>query len=645
MTVPAGEGSLLAKRYRLLGSLGRGGMGIVWQARDEVLGREVAVKEVLLPPELPEAERAVMRQRTLREARSAARLSHPNVVTVYDVVEEDGRPWIVMELVRSRTLAQAIRDDGALPWREVAGIGVQVLAALRAAHAAGVLHRDVKPSNVLLAENGRVVLTDFGIASTEGETSLTQSGMLVGSPAFIAPERVRAHGAGPESDLWSLGATLYTAVEGRSPHDRGAALATLTAAVTEPPDPAPSAGLLWPAIDGLLRKDPAERIDARETDRLLRQALQSVERDRPVPPATPSGESGSGQRTSVLPVPPEAELPDDGDTRSGNAAFGPEGGAPRGSAAAGPEGGAPSGSTAGVGTPAVAPSSSVTSATPPAGGPSAAAGPPVGPSSSVDGPSSAAGPPAGPASSAAGPPARPSSPASGSPVRRVGLVLVACLVVVGAVVGWVLRPTDDEPGKQSPQAGGSSSTSPRSTGSSGTPSATRSSATPSAPTAGKPTATASKPSSAPPTTGVPAGFRRHTDATGFSLVVPVGWTVGRDGQQVSFREPGGSRLLLIDQTDQPKADPVADWRQQEQGRRDGYRDYQRIRIEAVDYFVKAADWEFTYTAGSGRQHVLIRGVVTSDDQAYGIYWSTAESQWPASRAVLRTITDSFRPAP
>jgi hypothetical protein len=120
--------------------------------------------------------------------------------------------------------------------------------------------------------------------------------------------------------------------------------------------------------------------------------------------------------------------------------------------------------------------------------------------------------------------------------------------------------------------------------------------------------------------------------------------VGRDGQQVSFREPDGSRRLLIDQTDQPKADPVADWRQQEQVRRDGYADYQRIRIEAVDYFVKAADWEFTYAAGSGRQHVLIRGVVTSDDQAYGIYWSTPESQWPASRAVLRTITDSFRPA-
>jgi serine/threonine protein kinase len=613
MTGPAGKGSLLAKRYRLLGSLGRGGMGIVWQARDEVLGREVAVKEVLLPPELPEDERAVMRERTLREARSAARLSHPNVVTVYDVVEEDGRPWIVMELVRSRTLAQAIRDDGVLPWREVAGIGVQVLAALQAAHAAGVLHRDVKPSNVLLAEDGRVVLTDFGIASLEGETTLTRTGMLVGSPAFIAPERVRARGAGPESDLWSLGATLYTAVEGRPPHDRGGALPTLTAAVTEAPDPAPSAGPLWPAIDGLLRKEPAERIDARETGRLLRQALDTAGQQPAVAPAAGSTISpDSGQRTSVLPVPPQI------DTEP------PSAGTPSVGAAPAPAAGTP---LAGASYPV-------------AGTPLAAASPP------------AAGTPlagASPAAADGPPPGAPSAvPDAGPPVRRVTLAVLACLVVVGAVVGWVLRPTDNDPGNQSPQAGGSSSTAPPSTRSS--PSATRSSpsATTSKPataTSKPPATTSGPPPTAPPATGVPAGFRRHTDSTGFSLVVPEGWTVGRDGQQVSFREPGGSRRLLIDQTDQPKADPVADWRQQEQVRRDGYADYRRIRIEAVDYFVKAADWEFTYAAGSGRQHVLIRGVVTSDDQAYGIYWSTPESQWPTSRAVLRTITDSFRPAP
>jgi hypothetical protein len=143
---------------------------------------------------------------------------------------------------------------------------------------------------------------------------------------------------------------------------------------------------------------------------------------------------------------------------------------------------------------------------------------------------------------------------------------------------------------------------------------------------------------------VPAGFTRHTDQTGFSLAVPSGWTVRRDGQRVYFREPGGSRFLLIDQSDQPKADPVADWRQQEQARRDGYADYRRIRIEAVDYFQKAADWEFTYATNGGRQHVLNRGVVTSAHQAYGIYWSTPDSQWDASRQLFRTFTSSFRPA-
>ncbi|TDD19500.1 serine/threonine protein kinase, partial [Kribbella turkmenica] len=247
-------GRLLAGRYRLLATLGRGGMGVVWQARDELLGRTVAVKQILLPPELPDTEREILRRRTLREARSAGRLSHPNVVTVFDVVEEDGRPWIVMEMVDSTTLADAIREYGPLPPGEVARIGLQVLAALQAAHRAGVLHRDVKPSNVLLTGEGRVVLTDFGIATLEGDPSLTTSGALLGSPAFIAPERVQAQGVGTESDLWSLGATMYTAVEGRPPYDRGAALPTLAAAVTEPPDPPRLAGPLWPVLDGLLRK-------------------------------------------------------------------------------------------------------------------------------------------------------------------------------------------------------------------------------------------------------------------------------------------------------------------------------------------------------------------------------------------------------
>lgn len=564
-------------------------MGLVWHARDEVLDRDVAVKEIVLPPELPEEERAVLRRRTLREARSAARLSDPNVVAVYDVVEEEGRPWIVMEFVKSRTLADVVRQDGPLPYRQVAKIGLQVLAALEAAHPAGVLHRDVKPSNVLLADDGRVVLTDFGIATLEGESTLTQSGTLVGSPAYIAPERVQARGAGPESDLWSLGATLYTAVEGRPPYERGNALTTLTAAVTEPPDPPKLAGPLWPALEGLLRKSPADRIDAATARQLLLQAATPITpatmpRPAPVPPPAGSTSSDRGQGTRVLPVPPvvpeAAEVPDV--------------------------------------------SSASTS--------------PVVP-----------------------PPVSPPPPAGESEGRtpKVLLVLVACLLLVAGLGAWAaFRPDDDKRQSQSP---GTSSAAPTVAPTSSPPptAAGKSSAPPSSQprttqprSSAPPSVATSAPTSRPPgqtaqpsnAGAVPAGFERHVDPTGFSLAVPDNWTVRREGSRVYFREPGGSRLLLIDQTDQPKADPVADWRQQEAARRDSYPEYRRIRLEAVDYYQKAADWEFSYAVGGGRQHVLNRGVVTSPRQAYGIYWSTPEGQWVASQDLWRTVTDSFRPA-
>ncbi|WP_198676135.1 serine/threonine-protein kinase, partial [Kribbella monticola] len=306
------KGHLLAGRYRLADTLGRGGMGVVWRARDELLGREVAVKEILLPPELPDQERVVLRRRTLREARSAARLSHPNVVAMYDVVEEAGRPWIVMELIRSHTLAERIREQGPLHWRDVAMVGLQVLSALEAAHSAGVLHRDVKPSNVLLADDGRVVLTDFGIATLEGDPALTISGAIVGSPAYMAPERIQARGAGFASDLWSLGATLYTAVEGRPPYDRGAALPTLTAAVTEPPDPVRLAGPLTPVLEGLLRKNPSDRLGVSQARVLLQQAahtpLATPTRIAPTAPH-PTPNADRGQKTRVLPLPPTLRTP------------------------------------------------------------------------------------------------------------------------------------------------------------------------------------------------------------------------------------------------------------------------------------------------------------------------------------------------
>ncbi len=271
MGAPTQSSRIVAGRYRLIRELGSGGMGTVWLAADQLLDREVAIKEVSPPLDVTEPERAVLRERTLREARTAARLSHPNVVTIYDVVEDGGRPWIVMELVPARSLRDIVAEDGPLTPQRAAEVGRQVLAALGAAHSLGIMHRDVKPGNVLIDADGRAVLADFGIARTQDSPTLTTSGVLVGSPSYIAPERARGERGGPESDLWSLGATLYAAVEGRPPYDRNGALATLTAVVTEEPDPPRRCGVLWPVISGLLIRDPARRIGPPEAGEMLRQ--------------------------------------------------------------------------------------------------------------------------------------------------------------------------------------------------------------------------------------------------------------------------------------------------------------------------------------------------------------------------------------
>src|SRR4051794_10756439 len=272
MTAPP---ALLAGRYRLVELLGEGGMGRVWLARDETLERDVAVKEGDLPAELPGTDRDEARRRTLREARSAGRLSHPNAVQVYDVLETDGHPWIVMEYVPSRSLQQVLRDEGPMDPRRAARIGLQVLAALKAAHRAGVQHRDVKPANVLLGEGDRAVLTDFGIATIENDGLVTGSGLVIGSPEYMPPERVRHGRTEPASDLWSLGATLYAAVEGHSPYRRPSAMETLTALAADDPEPAQHAGVLQPVLDGLLQVDPSARIDLVETERRLSAAASA----------------------------------------------------------------------------------------------------------------------------------------------------------------------------------------------------------------------------------------------------------------------------------------------------------------------------------------------------------------------------------
>ncbi|WP_460495011.1 serine/threonine-protein kinase [Dactylosporangium cerinum] len=248
-------------------------MGTVWRASDTVLRRDVAVKEVILPPNMAPSDRDSMYQRTLREARAAAALSHPAVVQVYDVVTEAGRPWIVMELLQARSLAEMIVEDGPLAARAVAKIGIALLGALEVAHAAGVLHRDVKPANVLIAGDGRCVLTDFGVARMPTDSELTTPGMVLGSPHFISPERAIGAKFGPPSDLFSLGVTLYTAVEGRPPFDRRDPFETMRAVVEEPPAQAVRAGPLAGVLYGLLEKDPARRWNVETARAVLRDLL------------------------------------------------------------------------------------------------------------------------------------------------------------------------------------------------------------------------------------------------------------------------------------------------------------------------------------------------------------------------------------
>ncbi|ACZ91153.1 serine/threonine-protein kinase [Streptosporangium roseum] len=304
--MPEQQTRVLADRYELIAPLGRGTMGTVWRAYDRSLGREVAVKEIRQESGLSEAQRAELRERMIREGRTAARISHPSVATVHDAIIENGSPWIIMELVQARSLEQVIEEEGPLPPRLVAEIGVDLLGALRAAHAQGVLHRDVKPGNVLITESGRVVLTDFGIAKAEGDTNLTKTGMVIGSPGYTAPERARGEHTGPESDLWSLGATLYFAVEGRPAYERSSVAETLAALMTDRADPPTQAGPLRPVLEQLLERDHTVRLAPAQAAAMLRAVadtpstsvnpasatpaipLKAAAPVKPVTPATPT---------------------------------------------------------------------------------------------------------------------------------------------------------------------------------------------------------------------------------------------------------------------------------------------------------------------------------------------------------------------
>ncbi|MEV7802480.1 protein kinase [Microbispora sp. NPDC088329] len=648
----------VAGRYHLLEPIGRGGMGVVWRAHDDLLDRTVAVKEVLYHP-TSEEDRETFNRRTIREARAAGRIDHPNVVVVHDVIEEDGRPWIVMQLVQSRSLGQVLREQGPLPPGRVAAIGLQVLDALCTAHAAGVLHRDVKPENVLLNGETRVVLTDFGIATMPEESGLTMTGGIVGTPAFMPPERLNGHPAIPESDLWSLGATLYAAVEGRTPFDRNSPVATMAAVLHDEPAPPQRAGALTPVLEGLLRKDPARRMGAAEAAALLNAALSAGPGS---PAAEPGSWSGAPPRPSAGPwpqTPSGAYQSYGGPHGSGGSepwpgaaahpgATGPGGGAyPNDHVTGHPEGPGITGPGAAVGAGRFA--------TNPGGG-GAHPGPDgFGPNGY------------GPNAHGSGGPAGPAAPGprrAGRGSARVALfVLLPLLLVALAAGGWYgytklngdgtvaenLTPSDYG------HTSGAAGPTPADTGATGAttrPStAGDASGEPSAPPSRTPPEEPSQePSPAPPTPTAarpPAGWKTHRDPLGFSIALPAGWVpYGREDTRVRFHDPRGRDYLQVDLTPWDTTDPVTAVRTVEAAStKQGYlRGYERIGITNGEYLgVPSADWEFTHRTDAGRVRVLDRVFRLDDGRCVAIYWQVADSRWTSGLSYFNAFTRTFRP--
>ncbi|WP_308042523.1 protein kinase [Micromonospora sp. PLK6-60] len=642
---------LVGARYRLRELVGSGGMGRVWLAGDEMLHREVAVKEVVPPAWLAESEREELRLRTMREARTAARLNHPNVVRLYDVVHEGDNPWIVMEYVPSRSLQQIISADGPLEPRRAAQVGLAVLAALRAAHEAGVLHRDVKPHNVLIADDGRVLLTDFGLATfAGGDGAMTGPGLVLGSPQFVAPERARDGASDPRTDLWSLGATLYAAVEGQSPYARPNAMATLSALASEPPAPARRAGPLLPVLTGLLQRDPRRRLTAVEVEPLLRD-VAGVARDGP---ASRAGVAAGLARAAGDP-PPAWPGPAPPATGGGTpAGYGPElpraGGAPP--TVEGPElpraGGAP---------PTVeGPELPRAGGAPPAdGGPelprAGGGGPRPGPGSVRLRPVPAPRPgSAAPLTASPGATPDRARPGWRRPSRLVGLGVVAVLL---AGAGTALALTDRD-GTVRPRGSGAGSPAPASAPPSTAGPTTGATGAGAAPArAGAFPCGAAPPGATPvastrPRAGELAllpGWTWYRDPAGWRIAAPTNWLRWTDDGVACFREPDGFRVLSVATLD-PPADPVAHWRAEERrltgaGKLRGYR---LDEIAPVDMFRGGALWECGWVTDAGvpvhTARLLLR---TGPQRAYAVAWLTKEFDWQVNREYFLMIRQSFGP--
>ncbi|MFE1323389.1 protein kinase [Streptomyces sp. NPDC058741] len=662
---------LLAGRYRLGKVLGRGGMGTVWRAQDETLGRTVAVKELRFPSNIDEDEKRRLITRTLREAKAIARIRNNSAVTVYDVVQEDDRPWIVMELVEGKSLAEVIREDGLLEPKRAAEVGLAVLDVLRSAHREGILHRDVKPSNVLIAEDGRVVLTDFGIAQVEGDPSITSTGMLVGAPSYISPERARGHKPGPAADLWSLGGLLYAAVEGAPPYDKGSAIATLTAVMTEPLEEPKNAGPLTEVIRGLLTKDPAQRLDDVGARAMLNKVIH----------APGKGGAEPLDATKVVPLPAQPD-------RSGKGASsgaqrgekrGEEAGerlrgalrsvrkAAAGSAAASAASAEPGSAAAATGAESRA-----------AGADGAAASRPGSSPSSTSGGASGAGPAAGGTGERGGQeaksgsggrssgwpvmtppdlpprPAPPRAPLTDVVSRRT--ILITAVVVALAVIATVLTIVLSGDGKGSEGAAGKGGGTVATASGGADTKGDESDGTRTDGAESEPAPSGSAPDKTPgESSGAGAGSdgsaeedtteaSTYRGSQGYSIGLPQGWKYrSSDAAGDRFTGPGGQKLLIA-WTSTPKGDPVADWKNQERYMRRAQ--YDRVRIEEVDYRGwKAADWEFTYSDGGTGYRTIDRGFVVSDRQGYALMYTAKAADWDGKqrKQTWQTLTRTFEP--
>ncbi|MFJ2029873.1 serine/threonine-protein kinase [Streptosporangium sp. NPDC087985] len=631
-TTPATQGRLAGRRYRLMAPVGRGGMGMVWHAHDVLLDRDVAIKELILPYGLDHAGRQVAHQRMLREARSAARLSHPGIVTVHDVVEEDGRPWIVMELVRAWSLEQAVRQNGPLPVAQTAEIGVRILDALRHAHAAGILHRDVKPANVLLTSD-RVVLTDFGIAAVEGDVAITQTGPLMGSPAYIPPERLSGRPITHAADLWSFGVTLYAAVEGRLPYEGPDAVAVLGAILTQEPIRPQRAGALVAVIDGLLRKDPTDRMTAAQAsdllDRVLRSHGSAPPQREPVARRSPSPFPGDPTPIHLMPPldPPPGPMP----SRIIETPSGPVR-VPYDPAADTP--GSPTGTSGGHqrGYDALrSPSADLGRPLPPE--------PRNGPTGETAGIPSHGSPEAGlwPVAASDGQAVRDTARDARSVTapsrlggrrssrRRAGndggwirdgrpaprLLLAGGAVVLAGLAGLLallLGGGPDPAGSPDPSPATSTPTGPAS------PSQAR----------GK----------------VPEGFRTLSGG-GVSAAVARGWTVKTEkAGSVTFSGPRNSGQSIV-VTQAPVTDPVTALNR---ASKQGLDEYIEVGVAPVRYGTwKAADWEYTYVRPGSviPMHGLTRYVALDGQTAYQITFTVQDLEWEKNAPLRQAFLDTF----